>query len=266
VRKLILFGGEGDWTISQRGRAMNFHFVQLELPSQLPEIRAVHQSLSLQLQQTLAREFNRPALSDCAFLLVEGSPSFETPTISRLPSPQTLHSPITTEADNMNVSSIQNESEQLEYEVVFAHRIVISAASEYFRTLWNWSDRNGQQSLPFVGNKLCIPLQAPVQAFKTLLEYVYTENEDLINEEDVVSLLELSDMFGVLPLRDRCEVFLASAITPENAGDLLEVAQQTGCLQLQRLCESVLHLPPQQQQQLELQVVPVNTTEGSSSS
>ncbi|XP_044521925.1 kelch-like protein 35 [Gracilinanus agilis] len=95
------------------------------------------------------------------------------------------------------------------------HRAALSAGSTYFRALF--AGGGPQEDV--------VPLpQASPGVLGLLLDHLYGAGVSLL-EEDAAALLALSDLLGVIPLREACANFLEGRLGPENCLAFLSLAQ-----------------------------------------
>jgi len=69
-------------------------------------------------------------------------------------------------------------------------------------------------------------------SLRALLQWIYTGDRSIVNQDNVATLLTTSLCFGVDDLAQVCEAFLLEALHPENAADIYELAT---CVQQPRL-------------------------------
>jgi len=135
---------------------------------------------------------------------------------------------------------------------IHAHRVLLSARSDYFHTIFEAAFKERGQSF--------IPLQdIKEDVFTPLLTYLYT-NEIDITGENIVDLLLCSDRFLVHDMKSvsifrisikynrlivyytlqRVEKELEDAMDLENVVDLLMISDQTSTPRLRKACVSML--------------------------
>ena len=78
--------------------------------------------------------------------------------------------------------------------------------------------------------------------FFALLQYLYTGQMDgFFNENDLLSLLDIGEMYSLSHFVFLCEMRLIQHLTKENAVRLLDVSQMYGLFRLQNECERIFH-------------------------
>jgi kelch-like protein 10 len=135
------------------------------------------------------------------------------------------------------------------------HRVVLSAHSGYFRTIFTTKLRSNDNTdvfLPGVAS----------QTMKLILDYVYTRNVD-INQENVCQLLEAADYLIFPGLLELCCDFLRDVLTLENCIGILRFVSAHFCsnfegearrfimrnfVQISRESEEFLELSPKELQ------------------
>ncbi len=102
------------------------------------------------------------------------------------------------------------------------HRLILSAASPYFKAMFCTSGMRECESLD-------IPLQgiAP-EVLSTLLDFAYT-SEILVSEMNVCALLPAATMFQMAHVVEACCTFLEHQLDPVNAIGIADFAQAHGC-------------------------------------
>lgn len=125
---------------------------------------------------------------------------------------------------------------------IYAHKMVLSMVSNYFRTMFTSGFRESASGEVEISD-------VPYDAFLAVVEYIYTGG--LPNFDDtridssarlgrVVDILELSNRFCLNHLKETCETELQSAVNADSVEYLLQVAQDTYSVQLQLICEHFL--------------------------
>jgi hypothetical protein len=125
---------------------------------------------------------------------------------------------------------------------VYAHKMVLSMVSQYFRTMFTSGFResdSGEVEIP----------DCSYDAFVAVMEYIYTGNIPNLDDTRihsgarigrVVDILELSNRFCLNHLKEICETKLQSSVNAETVEYLLQVAHDTFSAQLQLICEHFL--------------------------
>ncbi|XP_037091200.1 kelch-like ECH-associated protein 1B [Pollicipes pollicipes] len=113
---------------------------------------------------------------------------------------------------------------ELESEDVKAHKLVLAAASPYFKAMFTSGLRESSMS--------SIKLQGVcTYTFSRLLLFAYT-GEITVNEQTVCALLPAATMFQMQHVVEVCCNFLRNQLEPSNAIGIATFAEQHGCMEL----------------------------------
>eukprot|EP01132_Coremiostelium_polycephalum_P002051 gene2051-2526_t len=118
--------------------------------------------------------------------------------------PPSIHIPLDSNQDDFR--NLFENSQDYFSDVVFlvedkqihAHRNILAIRSNYFKSLF-------KSGLKETFDKEIIIKDEKYQDFKTFLEYIYTGNEHLVQLENCLALLHLSDLYGIQRLKTICE-------------------------------------------------------------
>jgi len=125
---------------------------------------------------------------------------------------------------------------------VYAHKMVLSMVSNYFRTMFTSGFRESESG------EVEIP-DCSYDSFIAVVEYIYTGRLPSFDDArldtsarlgKVVDILELSNRFCLNHLKEICETELQCAVNADSVEYLLQVAQDTYSVQLQLICEHFL--------------------------
>src|SRR5262249_37715235 len=111
--------------------------------------------------------------------------------------------------------------------VVFAHKAVLSSRCEYFARLWQGAWRDSSSALAPIDG-----LDADTYAL--LMRYVYGGDEQIVDSEDVLSVLEAADRFLMDELKEVCEHALELQLDTDNWPLLLTAAERCAAPRLKR--------------------------------
>ena len=101
-----------------------------------------------------------------------------------------------------------------------AHRLVLSSASEYFKTLFTTNLKEGSQP------EIELP-KTEVSVMELLLDYVYIGELD-VTDENIEKIVRAANYFGMLDLYDKCAQYIKTRINNRNSTEILEFAEHMG--------------------------------------
>ncbi|XP_071964808.1 kelch-like protein 24 [Antedon mediterranea] len=104
------------------------------------------------------------------------------------------------------------------------HRCVLISMSKYFETMFTSDMKESKEERVQIQGATC-------KSLELILDFAYTGSVE-ITRENVQCLLEASDFFQVLPVRNACIGFLSRNITPENCLDLYVFSERLACSNL----------------------------------
>ncbi|KAG7307025.1 hypothetical protein JYU34_007156 [Plutella xylostella] len=115
-----------------------------------------------------------------------------------------------------------------------AHKVILAASSDYFRALLYGGMREASQAE--------VELQAPLQAFKALLRYVYSGHMGLsvLREETVLDMLGLAHQFNFQELEAAISDYLRQVLALRNVCSVLDAARLYGLDGLMNYCFNFL--------------------------
>eukprot|EP01121_Diplochlamys_sp_Union-15-3_P007517 TRINITY_DN1914_c0_g1_i1.p1 TRINITY_DN1914_c0_g1~~TRINITY_DN1914_c0_g1_i1.p1 ORF type:complete len:223 (-),score=44.20 TRINITY_DN1914_c0_g1_i1:7-675(-) len=117
---------------------------------------------------------------------------------------------------------------KLDNYVIPAHKVILYARSEFFRTIFDSSFKEREEKqIPLMEINLSI--------FEDILKYIYT-NLSSVDAESIVDLLMASDRFLLEDLKRRIEKDLEEAFSLENIVDILMISEQSSSPRLKRAC------------------------------
>ncbi|XP_030034586.1 BTB/POZ domain-containing protein 9 isoform X2 [Manduca sexta] len=115
-----------------------------------------------------------------------------------------------------------------------AHKVILAASSDYFRALLYGGMREANQAE--------VELQAPLQAFKALLRYVYSGHMGLsmLREDTVLDMLGLAHQFNFQELEAAISDYLRQVLALRNVCSVLDAARLYGLDALMDYCYNFL--------------------------
>ncbi|EFA83284.1 regulator of chromosome condensation domain-containing protein [Heterostelium album PN500] len=118
--------------------------------------------------------------------------------------PSSFSTDITEHIDSFDFSDIHFEVANKEF--IPSHKLILGARNHYFKTMFECGFREKDQLNFNIGNDI------EKESFKLMIEYIYGNNEAVVNQENAVELLCLSDRFMVEDLKLVAESFLESMV------------------------------------------------------
>eukprot|EP01132_Coremiostelium_polycephalum_P007415 gene7415-9116_t len=129
--------------------------------------------------------------------------SFKLRKIDRIP-PSTFSNEITSDPFTLEFSDIHFKLS--ENELIPAHKIILSSRNDYFKTMFECGFRERGQKVYDVGQDISNDI------FKICLEYIYGNDDSLVNADNAVDLLFIADRFMIEDLKLVCENFLEGLV------------------------------------------------------
>jgi len=115
---------------------------------------------------------------------------------------------------------------------VHAHRTVLCVWSDTFRAMLE-HDRWAESSM----KELPIEIEGgEIECFKHMIRYMYTGETDFITGENVLTLISLSNYYGVHSLKETCAELLGQLISEETLLYFLGICDQYDCKSLESAC------------------------------
>lgn len=111
---------------------------------------------------------------------------------------------------------------------VYAHRAILAQRCDHFAAMF----RSGMRES--VEKRIPIP-DTSRHVFLLLLEYIYTDSVK-IDVEHAIGLYIASDIYQLDRLREMCCTVVKRNLNPENAGPLVQTADEKHCSILRDIC------------------------------
>lgn len=111
-----------------------------------------------------------------------------------------------------------------------AHRVLLAARSSYFRAMLYGGLAESTQNE--------IQLKVPLEAFRALLEYIYTGHMSLLQmkEENILDTLGLANQYGFEALEIAISSYLKKNLSLQNCCAILDAARLYGLETLSTVC------------------------------
>jgi len=120
----------------------------------------------------------------------------------------------------------------LKEEKLPAHRTVLCVWSDTFRAMLE-HDRWAESSM----KELPIEIEpAEIPCFKYMIQYMYTGETDFITGENVMTLISLSNYYGVHSLKETCAELLGQLISEDTLLYFLGICDRYDCQRLEAAC------------------------------
>ncbi|KAI1705073.1 BTB/POZ domain-containing protein [Ditylenchus destructor] len=120
--------------------------------------------------------------------------------------------------------------EILVQKVIFAHKCILSQWSEVFRNMFSLPTEEARSGVVNITD-------FSTDAISAMLEYMYTgvvKNE--VMDKIALEILVLANKYAVIPLKEMCEVFLASKLTATNVLEFVTLADRYSAAKLKKAC------------------------------
>lgn len=111
----------------------------------------------------------------------------------------------------VNLKQFSDLSFLVNGERIYSHRVILAARCPYFKRMFEGSFKERDQS------EFSIENEVSRESFLSMLEFLYTGEESIVRDDNVVELLALSDRFMIEDLKQLCEYFLERTIASYNS-------------------------------------------------
>lgn len=117
----------------------------------------------------------------------------------------------------------------IEGKKMYAHRCILYARSEYFRSMFDSKMRETSEKEITIQN-------ISYEVFRAVLEYLYSGRVRVTQGRLAVDLLKAADMFRIDGLRNLCVARVEEAVTVQNAAFICQVADTHNAQHLKMYC------------------------------
>jgi len=118
----------------------------------------------------------------------------------------------------------------VEDQPVYAHRAILAQRCDHFAAMFRSGMRESE-----LGRTIPIPPDTSKHVFLMMLEYIYTDSVK-IDVEHAIGLYIAADIYQLDRLRDMCCTVVSRNLNPENAGPLVQTADEKHCPVLRDIC------------------------------
>lgn len=118
-----------------------------------------------------------------------------------------------------------------------AHKMILASRSSYFKALFYGGLKESQE------NEIALDSETPIDAFETILSYIYTGEVSLCNKNinQLQDMISLADKYGFVKLMDDiAEYIKKSLITTDNVIEIYRIADIYRLSTLKEACHSVI--------------------------
>ncbi|KAF0719156.1 Aste57867_1246 [Aphanomyces stellatus] len=113
---------------------------------------------------------------------------------------------------------------------IYGHRAILAARCPHFKAMFSSGMRESREM------EVTVPsIRIPV--FLALLEYLYNDTVSMeMKAEMAIELYAAADMYGLDRLKGLCEAIVQKGLVVDNAGYLLQAADELQALRLREIC------------------------------
>ena len=135
---------------------------------------------------------------------------------------------------NFCINMVRREEKSSCFREIRAHKVILAARSSVFATMFSESNYKEASSSVVTITDLSYDV------VKELMIFMYTGHVANLNEETAFALLYASEKYDVENLKNLCVRFLASQLTSESAGCVLQIAECFNLHHLKQLASAKL--------------------------
>eukprot|EP01100_Stratorugosa_tubuloviscum_P012041 TRINITY_DN553_c0_g1_i1.p1 TRINITY_DN553_c0_g1~~TRINITY_DN553_c0_g1_i1.p1 ORF type:complete len:846 (-),score=248.58 TRINITY_DN553_c0_g1_i1:124-2661(-) len=123
---------------------------------------------------------------------------------------------------------------EIESKKIYAHKVILCQRSTYFKAKYQGAGKFMQES----ERNVSYPENATYDAFLALLGFIYTDKlEEGLDINIYLNLLELSNFYNILRLREMCSTIIAEFVDVETSAYVWKIADENGAIKLATICK-----------------------------
>ncbi|KAL5021276.1 hypothetical protein ScPMuIL_000431 [Solemya velum] len=131
--------------------------------------------------------------------------------------------------NNRKIESLCDAVIDIEGNKIHVQKSVLAAASEYLRLVFSYGEGDETLKEPKkCTEKTLTSLQISADTFRAILDYIYTSNINL-SDENIQDVLQAADILLIADLKDVCCEYLEGCISPNNCLGILEFSSRFSC-------------------------------------
>ncbi|KAK5578203.1 hypothetical protein RB653_003156 [Dictyostelium firmibasis] len=116
--------------------------------------------------------------------------------------------------DELTKADISFKIKESDTSSIYAHKFILTQRNLYFKTMFECSFKEKDQMEFIVSGKDENDISK--ETFKLLLQYIYGNNEEIINDDNAIDILCLADRFMIEDLKYLCEYHLEQMVLSNN--------------------------------------------------
>ncbi|KAM9965762.1 hypothetical protein ACTFIR_005936 [Dictyostelium discoideum] len=128
--------------------------------------------------------------------------------------------------DELTKADISFKIKESDTTSIYAHKFILTQRNLYFKTMFECSFKEKDQMEFIVSGKDENDISSK-ETFKLLLQYIYGNNEEIINDDNAIDILCLADRFMIEDLKYLCEYHLEQMVLSNNEILLKNVPKAT---------------------------------------
>ena len=116
------------------------------------------------------------------------------------------------------VIKVINKEEEKEM-ILKVHRVILSSRSPVFFNTFKFKNWGKEEKEEIIS----IETQTPLKIFKQFIRLIYSQDYNLINEENILFFVQLSNQFECLEISEYCSLKIPDFVTIENCFQMLSI-------------------------------------------